>query len=332
MIGQHTGIIPLIENIKFCRIATQIQDSLAQSPLMRPEERAHLDHQLIEWHDNLPWILRSTEPCPESIYTARCVMKWRYQNLRIVLYRPVLLALANRGAECTPTTEEIDAIIKCRLLAKETIQDIAREWTPNQMLGWNGVWFLYQASMIPLVMMFWEAWNAPQVRDCQEQIEVVLEAFDGLADWSLAARRTREVVGKMYDASKRDSMARAASGGAAIVGVGGNGVHGNVSAMTLGISGLQHHGGNAMALMSANGMSLNGHLMDASELHHQHQMQLMEEEGLVAMEQGHCFDLDGMLWGNLPEGIDVPYDGIPNMGYDDPQVVAFDGSYMMHHG
>jgi len=196
VIGQQ-GIIPLIENIKFCKIATQIQDVLAQSPLMRADERENLDRQLVDWHDNLPWILRTTEPCPESIYTARCVMKWRYQNLRIVLYRPVLLNLANRGNDATATKEELEAVTKCRALAKQNIEDIAREWTPNQMLGWNGVWFMYQAAMIPLVSMFWESWNTQLVRECQVQIETVLEAFDGLGDWSLAARRSREVVNKM---------------------------------------------------------------------------------------------------------------------------------------
>ena len=29
---------------------------------MRPEDRGEFHRQLVEWHDNLPWILRSTEP------------------------------------------------------------------------------------------------------------------------------------------------------------------------------------------------------------------------------------------------------------------------------
>lgn len=260
-------------------------------------------------------------------------MKWRYQNLRIVLYRPVLLNLANRGNECTPTQDELDAIVKCRMVAKETIADIAREWTPNQMLGWNGVWFLYQASMIPLVMMFWESWNTQQVRDCQEQIEVVLEAFDGLADWSLAARRSREVVSKMYDASKRPLTRQTSPRlGPVMVNGNGNGVNGNVPGMVLngvnGVNGGGIHGGNPMVIMNgANGM--NGHIMDTSEMH---QVEMIGEDGMVIMEQGGIWgDLDGMLWGNLPDGLDMPYDGLPNMDYDDGGgIVAFDGSYMMH--
>src|SRR6266536_3459852 len=120
VIGQYIGTLPLIENIKFCKLATQIQDVLAQSPLLRTEDRMNLDGQLVAWHDNLSWILRSTEPCPESIYTARCVMKWRYQNLRVVLHRPVLLNLANRGSEAVHSTEDLAAVAKCRQIAKQT--------------------------------------------------------------------------------------------------------------------------------------------------------------------------------------------------------------------
>ncbi|KAL3427327.1 fungal specific transcription factor domain-containing protein [Phlyctema vagabunda] len=205
-LNQHTGIIPLIENIKFCKIATQIQDILAQSPLLRNEDRINLDNQLVNWYDSLPWILRSSDPCTESLYTARCVMKWRYQNLRVVLHRPVLLNLANRGTQFPPSPEELAAVNQCRMIAKQTIEDIAREFTPNQMLGWNGVWFMYQASMIPLVSVFWESWNPSQVRECQAQIEVVLDALENMSDWSLAARRSREVVSKMYDASKQQGL------------------------------------------------------------------------------------------------------------------------------
>jgi hypothetical protein len=324
---QHTGIIPLIENIKFCKIATQIQDVLAQTPLMRSEDREGIDRQLVEWHDNLPWILQSTEPCPESIYTARCVMKWRYQNLRIVLYRPVLLSLANRGNEGSPTQDELESVAKCQAIAKETIEDIAREWTPNQMLGWNGVWFMYQASMIPLVTMFWESWNTQQVRECQAQIDVVLEAFEGLSDWSLAARRSREVVAKMYEASKRP-LTRQASPRlrpARVV----NGVNGHINGMSLmnGNEANGVNGANGMHMINgANGMNgVNGHMMEDMQ-----QGDMIGEDGTILLDQGGIWDLDGMLWSNLPDGLDMPYDGFPSMDFDDSGIFNFDGNYMMH--
>ncbi|KAJ8060593.1 hypothetical protein OCU04_010904 [Sclerotinia nivalis] len=296
--NQNMSIITLMENIKFCKVATQIQDALAQTPLLRSDDLANLDGQLVEWYENLPWILRSTEPCPESMYTARCVMKWRYQNLRIVLYRPVLLNLANRGNQgIASSKEEIAAIRTCRTIARETIEHISREWSPNQMLGWNGVWFMYQASMIPLVSIFWESWNTNLLRDWQSQIEVVIEAFDGMADWSLAARRSREVVSKMYEASKRP---------------------------------LTRHPSPGLSQISDDMNRMGGidgrHYMDSEMLQ---QAEIMGEEQLVMLDNGGIWDLDGMLWGNLPDGLDMPYDGLP-MQYDDSAMGQFGTPYIIH--
>lgn len=206
--AQHAGILPLIENIKFCKIATQIQDMLAISPLLRTEDRCNLDGQLVSWYGNLPWLLRTTDPCAEPLYIARCIMKWRYQNLRMLLHRPVLLSLASthpqpsNGAPIVVSEEDLAAIETCRELAKTTIEDIAREWTRNQMSGWNAVWFLYQAAMIPLVSVFWQ-WSSPRVPEWHKQIETIIELLEAMEEWSLAARRSREVVWRMYEASRQ---------------------------------------------------------------------------------------------------------------------------------
>lgn len=202
--SQHAaGILPLIENIKFCKIATQIQDMLAITPLLRTEDRCSLDGELASWYASLPWLLRTTDPCAEPLYMARCIMKWRYQNLRMLLHRPVLLSLASSGLN--PHTQACDAdlaaIETCRDLAAQTIDDIAREWARNQMSGWNAVWFLYQAAMVPLVSVFWQ-WGSPRVPEWLKQIESVLDLLEVMEEWSLAARRSREVVWRMYEAAR----------------------------------------------------------------------------------------------------------------------------------
>ncbi|KAF3066531.1 Lactose regulatory protein LAC9 [Daldinia childiae] len=165
--AQHAGILPLIENIKFCKIATAIQDMLAISPLLRAEDRCNLDGQLVNWFSNLPWLLRTSDPCAEPLYIARCIMKWRYQNLRMLLHRPVLLNLASSGASHA-AEHDIAAIEACRDLATDH-----RGYFP------------------------------PRVPDWQKQIETILELLEAMEDWSLAARRSREVVWRMYEASRQ---------------------------------------------------------------------------------------------------------------------------------
>lgn len=194
--SQHIGVLIIIENIKFCKIATHIQDVLASTPFLDSKDRESLDLQLRKWYTDLPWLLQTTAPCVESFYIAKCVMKWRYQNLRMLLHRQVLLALASDKAS-SQSPEEHAAVETCWNTAMETIGDISKEWTRTQMLGWNAAWFLYQAVMIPLVSLFWHAdsFHAPEWR---KSIELVIELLDKMEDWSVTASRSRDVVRQIY--------------------------------------------------------------------------------------------------------------------------------------
>ena len=196
-----------IEDTRFCRIATNIQDRLAMSPCVEFTDMAMLDAELEAWYANLR--IRAPEPYSLPLLTARAILNWRYYNLRIILHRPVLLSVAMRSA--LPDThsrilspDEISAVVKCRIAASKAIEDIAMNWQPNQLSGWNGTWFLYQACIIPLVSIFMDPTNA-EIEQWRHQVEISLDLFDRLVDWSLAARRTKEVVVRVYEASKASS-------------------------------------------------------------------------------------------------------------------------------
>ncbi|RYP89258.1 hypothetical protein DL770_004477 [Monosporascus sp. CRB-9-2] len=282
--AQHAGILPLIENIKFCKIATGIQDMLAISPLLRTEDRCNLDGQLVNWYSSLPWLLRTSDPCAEPLYIARCIMKWRYQNLRMLLHRPVLLNLASSNASHA-AEHDVAAVEACRDLARQTIEDIAREWTRNQMSGWNAVWFLYQAAMIPLVSIFWQ-WDSPRVADWRKQVETILELLDAMEDWSLAAKRSREVVWRMYEATRQlepTLQQRRAT------------AHGNNNGANSPLS-------LSLATDATSGLlpvSLGG---DGSDIHMSPIGYEPEGYGIMGMIDQHgLWDLDGMLWGGSEE-------------------------------
>ncbi|TPX15061.1 uncharacterized protein E0L32_004891 [Thyridium curvatum] len=285
--SQHAGILPLIENIKFCKIATQIQDMIAISPLLPTEDRCNLDGQLVNWYSSLPWLLRTTDPCAEPLYIARCIMKWRYQNLRMLLHRPVLLSLAASGV--THAAEhDIAAIETCRELARHTVEDIEREWTRNQMSGWNAAWFLYQAAMVPLVSIFWQ-WDSPRVAEWHKQVETILELLEAMEEWSLAARRSREVIWRMYEASRQPGMMHQRSESPSSI----------------------HQA------MSEQGMLLGGE----AELH-MSPIGLEPAEGMGMMgmlDQHGLWDLDGMFWSGQPDEMDFGAysvgDGMMQMDY-----------------
>lgn len=317
-IGQHIRIIPLIENIKLAKIATQMQDMLAVSPVLRMEERNALDSQLVDWFDKLPWALKSTDPCPESLYIARTCLKWRYQNTRIVLFRPVLLNLANRGNSYIASPDELAAVELCRAIARETIEDISREFTRNQMSGWNGVWFMYQASMVPLLSVFWESWNQVKVREWHSQIEMVIDAFAEMTDWSLAARRSREVVSKMYEASKAPIAQQGRSPG----------ILQNSPHSSLGQNNNNNNNNNG----GSKGIEahFNEREMPFEMDYHQLNDNMMMEEGMIMLDDQNIWDVESMLWGNINDGLDIPYESVPEMTYADSSQGNYDGPYLMH--
>ncbi|KAJ5951619.1 uncharacterized protein N7479_010032 [Penicillium vulpinum] len=201
-------ILPLVENIRFAKIATQVQESLAAAPLVKHQEMAHADAQLLEWWDNLPSVLKDHEPCSESINTVRTVMRWRYYNQRILLYRPTLLSYAMRRVPYIALRlEERTAIEKCRAVAEESIRNIAATAQLNQLCGWNAVWWTFQASLVPLVGLFL---NDPTVDDprasvesCQAQVEMAMMTLARMGSFGHTAKRSLDAISCIYEASKR---------------------------------------------------------------------------------------------------------------------------------
>ncbi|KAI3573096.1 fungal-specific transcription factor domain-containing protein [Fusarium oxysporum f. sp. albedinis] len=198
--AQYMGVMPLLENIKFCKIATEIQDMLAVTPFLNPKDRTHLDELLVDWYNDLPILLRSDEECSEPLNLTRCIMRWRYWNLRMLLYRPSLLDGAAKCGSLPTPAQDYAAIETCQELSKITIEDIASRWMSHQMSGWNAVWFLYQAAMIPLLSILWQP-ESPSVAEWREQVQIILELFEEMEDWSLTARCSRVVVSRIYEAS-----------------------------------------------------------------------------------------------------------------------------------
>ncbi|KAL1641817.1 hypothetical protein SLS58_005859 [Diplodia intermedia] len=200
---QDLRVLPLIYNIEFCKIASRIQDTLATSPLLKYEDLVQIDTDLVNWQNNLPSILATNEPCPECLRVPRSVMKWRYENLRVVLHRPFLLSTALKRVPFTNlSAEEKVAVGKCRVIAAQNIEDISKECTPDLISGWNAVWFCFQACMVPLISLFSDISNPDEVAKWRSQIEMALSFFDRMERYSVAAKKSREAIARLAEASK----------------------------------------------------------------------------------------------------------------------------------
>ncbi|EMC91097.1 hypothetical protein BAUCODRAFT_127015 [Baudoinia panamericana UAMH 10762] len=190
------------------------------SPASAPTEKRH-DKRAIHGH-NLP-------ACPEILKTPRLITHWWFMTLRILMYRPYLLATSlRRSPRRAKSADETTAIERCRIIAEESIRSINLH-CPNELLaGWNAVWLMYQAVMIPLVSLFAmhpdrtkstnsaEASaqtaaqsgndNADDVLAWRIQVETAIVFFQRMTPYSMAAKRSTIIVERLYAASKHSTI------------------------------------------------------------------------------------------------------------------------------
>ncbi|CAG8218273.1 unnamed protein product [Penicillium nalgiovense] len=204
-------VLPLTENVQFVKIALKIQESLAALPTLSHAEMFDLDAQLVRWWSDLPPVLKDYEPCPESLYAVRTVMRWRFYNHRMLLYRPTLLNYAMRRIPFMAIrVEERTAIQKCQEIAAISIQDIFSTTKLNQMVGWNAVWMLFQATMVPLICLsagVADHDSAASFEACKTQIETAMLTLGRMKPYGHTAGRSLEVISGILESNLRGPMA-----------------------------------------------------------------------------------------------------------------------------
>lgn len=168
------------------------------------QETTSYDAELVRWHEDLPSLLSDlASSCPEQLHRVRFVMKWRWQNIRIVLHRPVLLSIALRRTPFAMlSADEKIAVGKCRLLAAQTIEDISNECLPDLISGWNAVWFVFQAAMVPLVSLFSDASMPDEALTWRESVETAIAFMGRMEPWSISAKKSLSAVQRLYGAAK----------------------------------------------------------------------------------------------------------------------------------
>lgn len=99
------------------------------------------------------------------------------------------------------TQEEKVCVSKCQSLAKNAIYGISSEWTRDQYSGWPASWYLFQASIIPLLSIYtFRDAGSQQVEEWSLQVQKALEAFIELEPWDNTAKRQHELISLLYNA------------------------------------------------------------------------------------------------------------------------------------
>lgn len=234
-------VLPLVENVHFIKIASKIQQLLtALPPLAHTDmdmDMLGLDTQLLQWWTNLPPVLKDYTPCPEALYAARTVMRWRFYNQRILLYRPQLLNYAMcRVPIIAIKDEDRITVQRCGDIARVAIDDIAAATATaqntsqmTQMLAWNAVWMIFQATMVPLILL--AAAVAPgtdedadaQAQACKAykaQVETATGALDRMRPYGHTVERSLGMISGILETVTKTQTHTPVTGEAAL-GVGG---------------------------------------------------------------------------------------------------------------
>lgn len=227
----------IVHNVKFCKLATQVQDKMASMNILPAAELNILDAELVQWHEDLPPVLHkptssrsrfssvvsahgneasitpesTNDDCPEQLKTPRLVLYWWYMTLRVLAHRPVLLASALRRLPFDNLLEEEQAIVaKCRRLAGQTIEHIDQACPDDMIATWTAVWLMYQAVMVPLVSLFLHtslqrtsnlaAASEDEVEMWRRQVEIAI-AWYGRRDVNIS-QRCKVMLQKLYDANR----------------------------------------------------------------------------------------------------------------------------------
>jgi hypothetical protein len=86
------------------------------------------------------------------------------------------------------------------------IRDISLTTGLNQVVGWNAVWLLFQATMVPLICLSAGSAEVDSFTffdGCKTQVETALVTLDRMRPYGLTAARSYEVVSRLLEASLR---------------------------------------------------------------------------------------------------------------------------------
>ncbi|OTB01142.1 hypothetical protein M426DRAFT_14715 [Hypoxylon sp. CI-4A] len=189
---------------RFCLICNRIQNRFAQfNPLTIPEAIA-FDEELQAWWTSLPPVIRSVTNSPSRLTNAREFMRNRYLNIRLILKRSLILYLGHsRIQKSLLSTEELQIITTCRIVASEAIDSIALYWIPNRIHVWNSAWYLFQACMVPLLSIVVEGSrsdpSAESLNLARASLVKALETFSEMKPWMRASDRGPDIVAALYE-------------------------------------------------------------------------------------------------------------------------------------
>ncbi|CAD0109619.1 unnamed protein product [Aureobasidium uvarum] len=176
-----------------------IYNRLISNPPPLPEELLTLDSTIVEtWLRQVPHYFNDSSAHLEDRFALpHGINCWRYRNLRIVIFRPLLVKWALQdGLEEALTWHEQEATNRCLRAARESIASIQNFWKSRpqtRLTAFYVLYFLFQAALIPIHCLRCKSQSrlAPEWRD---QVTATLEVVESMVGLNQSASKCRDVI------------------------------------------------------------------------------------------------------------------------------------------
>ena len=207
---------------QFHLATAKIYTCLISSSSPSAEKMLAMDNMCLEqWLNDLPVYYREPVLQPVRFQLSHAILKWRWRNFRILMYRSYLMKrFLTKGHHWNmqnispkPANIEDQVIQRCFDAAAETIHLITNYWKherQNVMACWYGLYFLFQATLIPVISLRNEPYNALAI-GWRDQILLSLSTLADMARLNTAATRCHAVITKLCGAYLAQDMDQWAS-------------------------------------------------------------------------------------------------------------------------
>ncbi|PYI07059.1 C6 transcription factor [Aspergillus sclerotiicarbonarius CBS 121057] len=161
-VNEPTLYSGLIAQARFHLLTNSVYQRLISGPSLTPEETLGLQKPMEEWYNGLPdYFKQPPTPVSDAFALVRNRLMWRDWNLRILLYRPILLRWASRRWTPNSAPEPEDPLeADCRMLCLRnarlsiaSIADFVNNHVCTRIGAWYMLYFLFQAGVIPIILL-----------------------------------------------------------------------------------------------------------------------------------------------------------------------------------
>ncbi|TWU76029.1 hypothetical protein ED733_007233 [Metarhizium rileyi] len=181
-------------------IATQeCYQKVISKPLPTADEMLQLDSSQIEpWKASIPLCFAEGAAVPSRYALPQAIMAWRLRNLRIIMYRPFVIRKALRRKDYTDKASSI-AYENCLADAKSTIEMIRDFWNRhahNRLAAWYGLYFLFQAALIPCICLRNDP-SAAGASDWRRQISITFDVIAVMTSLNASSARCHQTISEL---------------------------------------------------------------------------------------------------------------------------------------